>query len=46
MIRRSALGVTLENGSAACRAAADHIVPSWEKEGSLELIEALIAQNA
>ncbi|HJC37090.1 MAG TPA: HAD family hydrolase [Candidatus Merdibacter merdavium] len=45
MIRRSALGVTLENGSAACRAAADHIVPGWEKEGSLELIEALTAHS-
>ena len=45
MIRRSALGVTLENGSTACRAAADHIVPGWEKEGSLELIEALTAHS-
>ena len=45
LIRRSGLGVTLENGSAECRQAAQLIVPGCEQEGCMTLIEALIAQK-
>lgn len=45
LIRRSGLGVTLENGSAECRQAAQLIVPGCEKEGCMTLIDALIAQK-
>ena len=45
LIRRSGLGVTLENGSAECRQAAQLIVPGCEQEGCMTLIDALIAQK-
>ena len=45
LIRRSGLGVTLANGSAECRQAAQLIVPGCEQEGCMTLIEALIAQK-
>lgn len=42
MIRLSAYGVTLENGSERCKQYAKRIVPSYEQEGCLELFEELL----
>lgn len=42
MIRRSAYGVTLENGSELCKKYAKRIVSSYEHEGCLELFQELM----
>lgn len=44
MIRESAYGVTLENGSELCKRYAKRIVPACAQEGCLELFAQLLAQ--
>lgn len=44
MIRESAWGVTLENGSALCKRHAKRIVPSYEQEGCLMLFSQLLSR--
>ncbi|MBB5183077.1 HAD family hydrolase [Catenisphaera adipataccumulans] len=40
-IKKAAYGVTLENGSAACKAAADRILPSVDEDGCLVWLKEL-----